>query len=154
MAKLDDARALYSKYSKQLVLPIDVVVDDNKKAKVIEVGQLPSPLSISDIGPKTTTRFSEIIASAGSIVMNGPMGVYEKDAFSNGTKKVLEAVSHSSGFSLLGGGHTLSALDKFKINRSRLGYVSLSGKALIEYLSGEKLPGVEMLRASATRQSN
>ena len=149
LAKLDDAKALLLKYSGKIVIPADVIVDADGAAQVLGAGQLPSPHSISDIGPKTAQHFSSLIRSAGSIVMNGPMGVYEKNEFAGGTKAVLSAIASSSAFSLLGGGHTLSALDKFKINRSHLGYVSLSGKALIEYLSGEKLPGVEMLEKAA-----
>ncbi|MCL6089333.1 MAG: phosphoglycerate kinase [Candidatus Marsarchaeota archaeon] len=151
LAKLDDAKALLSKYSSKIVIPADVIVDADGAPSVLDAGQLPSPHSISDIGPKTSQHFSSLIRSAGSIVMNGPMGVYEKNEFAGGTKQVLEAIASSSAFSLLGGGHTLSALDKFKINKSRLGYVSLSGKALIEYLSGEKLPGVEMLEKAVKK---
>jgi phosphoglycerate kinase len=142
------AKELYAKYKKRIFVPSDVVVDENGKPKVLESSKLPSQYSILDIGPKTAAHFADIIEHAGSIVMNGPMGVYEKDEFSKGTKIVLDAIASSKGFSLLGGGHTLSALDKFKINRRKLGYVSLSGKALIEYLSGEKLPGVELLENS------
>jgi phosphoglycerate kinase len=149
--KLDEARALLNAYPQKIILPVDVVVDANGVPQVLDVEQLPSSSSIADIGPQTAQRFGQLIRTAGSIVLNGPMGVYEKNEFAGGTRVVLTAVSSSAGFSLLGGGHTLAALDKFKIDRSHLGYVSLSGKALIEYLSGEKLPGVEMLRASARR---
>lgn len=152
LAKLDYARALLNAYPEKIVLPSDVVVDAGGVPQVLDVEQLPSPNSIADIGPQTAQRFGQLIRTAGSIVLNGPMGVYEKNEFASGTRIVLMAMSQSSGFSLLGGGHTLAALDKFKIDRSRLGYVSLSGKALIEYLSGEKLPGVEMLEASAKKQ--
>ncbi len=146
LAKLDEAKELLLKHSGKIVLPIDVVVDADGAPSMLDAGRLPSPYLIMDIGPATSRHFSSLIRSAGSIVMNGPMGVYEKDEFANGTRSVLEAIASSGGFSLLGGGHTLSALDKFRIERSNLGYVSLSGKALIEYLSGEKLPGVEMLQ--------
>ena len=151
LGKLDDAKALLSKYSDRIVLPSDVVVDANGVPQVLDVEQLPSSSSISDIGPQTAQRFGGLIRTAGSIVMNGPMGVYEKDEFAGGTRIVLTAISNSSGFSLLGGGHTISAIDKFKIDKTHIGYISLSGKALIEYLSGEKLPGVEMLQMWAAK---
>ncbi|MFH1094648.1 MAG: phosphoglycerate kinase [Candidatus Micrarchaeota archaeon] len=148
---LPQARALCGKYAKRLALPEDVVVDSNGSAKTLPISSLPSPFSILDIGPQTAARYADLIEHAGSIVMNGPMGVYEKDAFSHGTKVVLQAVEASRGFSLIGGGHTLAAIEKFHIDKKRLGYVSLSGKALIEYLSGDKLPGVEMLIESAKK---
>lgn len=77
--------------------------------------------------------------------MNGPVGVYEMDEFAYGTKTIIEAIANSKGFSLLGGGHTISAILKFNIDKKRFGYVSLSGKALIEYLSGKELPGIKAL---------
>ena len=77
--------------------------------------------------------------------MNGPMGVYEMDEFAHGTREVLNAMMHSKAFSLLGGGHTISAIAKFGMDKKRFGYVSLSGKALIEYLSGKELPGIKAL---------
>ncbi len=151
LPSLEDAKALLAKYPRNIILPSDVVVDANGIPSVLNADQLPSSSSIMDIGPVSAQRYSEFIRSAGSIVLNGPMGVYEKDAFACGTRVVLTSVSQAPGYSLLGGGHTISALEKFKINTSRIGYISLSGKALIEYLSGEKLPGVEMLRAWAKK---
>ncbi|VVB56840.1 Phosphoglycerate kinase [uncultured archaeon] len=165
LADLPAAKALLEKYSQKIILPSDVVVEEKDGGApsrpaapsagapsppgvpvVLSADRLPSPYSILDIGPETSRRFSDYIRAAGSVVLNGPMGVYEQPAFASGTRVVLTAVSESPAFSLLGGGHTLSALAEFKINQSKLGYVSLSGKALIEYLSGEKLPGVELLR--------
>lgn len=120
-------------------------------AKTISVSSLPSNFAILDIGRQTVDAYSKQILQAGSIVLNGPMGVYEKAEFASGTKAILQAVANSPAFSLLGGGHTLSALEKFKISYSKFGYVSLSGKALVEYLSGEKLPGVKMLEDAAKK---
>ncbi len=149
---LPQAKALYVQYASRIVLPEDVVLDERGTAKIAPLSALPSSSSIFDIGPKTAAHFADLIEHAGSIVMNGPMGVYEKDAFSHGTKVVLQAAQASKGFSLIGGGHTLAAIEKFGIDERKLGYVSLSGKALIEYLSGQKLPGVEMLLQSAKKE--
>jgi 3-phosphoglycerate kinase len=80
--------------------------------------------------------------------MNGPAGVYEMEAFSKGTKALLEAVSESKAFSLLGGGHTVTAIERFGIDKKKYGYVSLSGKALIEFLCGKTLPGIAALEES------
>jgi len=144
----------YELYKDKLILPIDVVVDSGSGAQVCSVLDLPTRYAILDIGPKTIQQFVYKIDSAGSIIMNGPMGVYEKDAFSQGTSSILKSIANSKAFSLLGGGHTLSALEKFAIGHSNFGYVSLSGKALVEYLSGETLPGIELLRKSAKKKSS
>lgn len=146
--KLEVAKQLYVKFEKQIILPTDLVLDENGKANIISTSSLPSQFEIHDIGPATIKKYKKIIKSAGSIVLNGPMGVYEKEEFSIGTKSILKAISKSSAFSLLGGGHTIEALKKFRIKHEKFGYVSLSGKALIEFLCGDKLPGVEMLEKS------
>ncbi len=127
-----------------LMLPVDVglKVGENRidaDADNIKDGE------IFDIGPKTAERYAGIIKNAKTIVMNGPMGVYEQPAFSAGTKAVLEAIAKSRGFSLLGGGHTTSALEALGFRKENFGYVSLSGKALIKYLCGKKLPALEAL---------
>jgi len=90
-------------------------------------------------------QYEAKIAGAKTVMMNGPAGVYEKDEFAYGTRTLLKSIEGSKAFSVFGGGHTLSALEKFKIDKSKLGYVSLAGKALIEYLSGEELPGVKIV---------
>ena len=148
---LPAARDLLAKYPDKILVPDDVIVDDHGTPRILAARTLPSPFPILDIGPVTSARYGGLLREAGSIVMNGPMGVYEKEAFASGTRTVLEAISQSTGFSLLGGGHTISAIGKFGIDRTCLGYVSLSGKALIEYLCGEKLPGVVLLEQSAVK---
>jgi len=146
---LSDAKSLLLKYKKKLILPQDVIVDAKGKAQNIAVLSLPSQFAIMDIGERTAENFSSIIEKAGSIVLNGPMGVYEKEEFSKGTKNILSAIANSSAYSILGGGHTLSAIEKFHILASKFSYVSLSGKALIEFLSGQELPGIKLLENSA-----
>ncbi|MFH0927608.1 MAG: phosphoglycerate kinase [Candidatus Micrarchaeota archaeon] len=143
----------YKKFSKSLLIPQDVVVAANSGAKTISAQALPSQFPILDIGEKTIADFKKQISLAGSIVLNGPMGVYEKDEFSHGTKEILLSVANSPAFSLVGGGHTLSALEEFSIPHSKFGYVSLSGKALVEFLCGQQLPGITMLGDSFRRFS-
>jgi phosphoglycerate kinase len=145
---LGEASALYEKYPNKIHIPKDILVDAGEP-KTINTADLPSEYPILDIGAETAEEYSRLILSAQTIIMNGPMGVYEKDGFENGTKKVLQAVADSKGFSVLGGGHTLSAIKKFNHSTDQFGYISLSGKALIEYLSGDKLPGVELLKSRA-----
>jgi len=142
---LPQAKDMLAKYKGKILFPEDVAVDENGKRKEISIVALPSPCIIMDIGKKTAKKYADVLSSAKTVMMNGPAGVYEKPEFEYGTKTLLKAIEKSGSFSVMGGGHTLSALDKFKINKSKLGYVSLAGKALIEYLSGKELPGVKIL---------
>lgn len=142
---LPQAKQLLLKYRGKILFPEDVAVDLNGKRKELATFELPSSYSIMDIGKKTAKKYSGLLSVAKTIMVNGPAGVYENEEFSYGTKTILKAVSSSSAFSVMGGGHTLSAIDKFKISKKKLGYVSLAGKALVEYLSGAELPGVKIL---------
>jgi len=151
--KAAEARELLDRFDGKIVLPVDVglsvpgaadvsppaIIRQESDVQNIRKGQ------IWDIGPRTVERYVEAINNSHFIVMNGPAGVYELDDFSRGTKSILEAISRSDAFSLLGGGHTISAMERFGLDPRNFGYVSLSGKALIEYLCGEELPGVAAL---------
>lgn len=141
---LEDARKLLEEHGGKIEVPVDVglKVDDRRvecDADKIKEGQ------IFDIGRKTMEIYKKIIAESGAVVMNGPMGVYEIDEFAEGTRVVLQAIYDSKAYSLLGGGHTITALKKLGIGKEGFGYVSLAGKALIEYLCGKELPGINAL---------
>ena len=97
---------------------------------------------IWDIGTKTMANYRKVIYSSKTLVVNGPMGVYEVDAFSLGTKYVLESIANCDAYSLVGGGHTINAINSFNIKKDYFSYISLSGKAMIEYLQGKDLPGL------------
>ena len=103
---------------------------------------------ILDIGPKTAKRYAEILAQAGTIVWNGPPGVFEFEAFSAGTRAVAEAIAASKAFSIAGGGDTLAAIAKFGVTE-RIGYISTGGGAFLEFLEGKTLPAVEILESRA-----
>ena len=103
---------------------------------------------ILDIGPETSTQLAEILTKAGTIVWNGPVGVFEFDAFSNGTQAVARAIAASSGFSIAGGGDTLAAIAKFGIT-GQVDYISTGGGAFLEFLEGKTLPAVAALEARA-----
>jgi phosphoglycerate kinase len=142
---LPQAKQLLLKHKGKIMVPEDVAVDAGGKRKELAIYELPSNWQIMDIGKKTAKKYADVLSTAKTIMVNGPAGVYESEEFAYGTKALLKAVEKSGAFSVMGGGHTLSALDKFKINKKKLGYVSLAGKALIEYLSGAELPGVKIL---------
>ena len=99
---------------------------------------------ILDIGPKSAAEFARALSQAGTIVWNGPLGVFEFDQFGQGTKAVAEAIAGSKAFSLAGGGETLAAIAKYGV-ADRISYVSTGGGAFLEFLEGKKLPGVEAL---------
>ena len=103
---------------------------------------------ILDIGPATAARFAEILKSAGTIVWNGPLGVFEFDQFAGGTKALAEAIAESTAFSIAGGGDTLAAIAKFGI-ADEVSYISTAGGAFLEYLEGKTLPAVAILEARA-----
>ncbi len=139
---------LLQAFSEQIFLPLDFAVEENGNRKIVSLEQLPSDEKVLDIGDKTIDLFCKQIDKAKLIVFNGPLGVFEQKDFAVGTKKVLETISRSVAFSILGGGDTETALDMLGIDKKLFGFVSLSGKALLEYLAGKQLPGLAALGAS------
>jgi len=103
---------------------------------------------IFDIGPDSAQALAEIIMKAGTIVWNGPVGVFEFDQFGEGTKTISMAIANSPGFSIAGGGDTLAAVDKYGIE-DKVSYISTGGGAFLEFLEGKKLPAVAMLEGRA-----
>ncbi len=134
-------RELEKKYPSKIRTPRDVAIEINGKRKEIDIEKLPTDHPIFDIGAKTVEDYSKIIRDAKSIVVSGPMGVYENSKFSFGTRRILEEIANSKAFSLAGGGHTIGALQEFGL-ASKISYVSTAGGALIEFLMGKKLPGI------------
>jgi phosphoglycerate kinase len=145
-------KELMHKYDDRIKTPEDVAVDLNGKRKEIPVKELPTDYSAFDIGAKTADDYAQIISKAKSIVISGPMGKYEEDKFKYGTERVLEDVANSKAFSLAGGGHTIAAIELFKLT-DKISYISTAGGALIEFLMGKKLPGVVALEKAATRKT-
>jgi len=131
-----------------LILPSDVVVADRMEpdaaTQIVASGAIPSGMMALDIGPATIERFSSEIEGAGTIVWNGPMGVFEMDAFQQGTMAVAEAVAAAPGFSLVGGGDTIRAVRQAGVS-DRISYISTGGGAFMEFMEGKILPGVAAL---------
>jgi phosphoglycerate kinase len=142
---------LMQKYPEKIKVPVDVAVEVNKKRKEILVKNLPTEYSIYDIGAETVKEYAKIIRSAKSIVVSGPMGVFENSEFVFGTKKIFEEIAKSKAFSLAGGGHTIAALQELGLS-NKISYMSTAGGALIEFLMGKKLPGVIALENAARRK--
>ena len=133
-------------------LPVDVVVAPafaaDAPATVKPVDTVGAGDMILDIGPATAARYAELIAKAGTVVWNGPVGVFEFDAFAAGTEAVARAIAGSGAFSIAGGGDTLAAVDKFGI-ADQVSYISTGGGAFLEFLEGKTLPAVAALQARA-----
>ena len=151
---LDTARGLASaaEGKAEIPVPTDVVVagefaDVEGTTKAVET--VAGDELILDIGPETAGRFAEIIANAGTVIWNGPVGVFEFDNFSGGTKALTEAIAASDAFSVAGGGDTLAAIDKFGA-ADRISYISTGGGAFLEFVEGKKLPAVEVLERRAS----
>jgi phosphoglycerate kinase len=137
-------QALLKQYPSKVLVPEDVAIDVGGKRREIPVSKLPTEYSIFDIGAKTVANYAGLIGKAKSIVVSGPMGVYENKEFNYGTKKVFEAIANSKAFSLAGGGNTIAAIQEYGLTK-KIGYISTAGGALIEFLMGKKLPGVVAL---------
>jgi phosphoglycerate kinase len=152
MGLVPGIRELMQKYPDKIKTPKDLAVEVNGKRKEISVDELPTNYPIFDIGAKTVEDYAKIIKNAKSIVVSGPMGVYENKEFVYGTKKIFEEIANSEAFSLAGGGHTIAALQELKLS-DKISYVSTAGGALIEFLMGKKLPGVVALEKAAARKA-
>lgn len=131
--------------SPRIHLPIDAVVCINPEGRggyqIGPIGQTSDNEMILDIGPKTEKDFADVVAGARMVVWNGPMGLFEKEAFSHGTKALGEAISQSQAFSVVGGGETVAFLEKLGLI-NKFNFVSTGGGAMMEFLAGEKLPGL------------
>lgn len=137
------------KTSKAKVLfPEDVLVADkfdaNANTKVVDVTNIPADMEGVDIGPKTLKLFQDEIAKAGTVVWNGPVGVFEIEAFAKGTRGVADALAKSSGITIIGGGDSAAAIAKFGL-KDQMTHISTGGGASLEFLEGKKLPGIEAL---------
>ena len=138
-------------------IPVDVVCakefSSSAAATVKAVGDVEDDDMILDIGPQTAATLAGQIAEAGTIVWNGPVGVFEFDQFANGTKVLAHAIADSKAFSIAGGGDTLAAIAKYDIT-DKIGYISTGGGAFLEFLEGKTLPAVEILQQRAASMSN
>lgn len=132
----------------EVLLPVDAVLapspDDPESARIAPLEAVTARDMILDIGPQTAENYARAIAAAGTVVWNGPLGLFEVDAFAGGTRRVAEAVAASPAFRLAGGGDTLRALDEFGLG-STLDHLCTGGGAMLTWLEGRELPGVSVL---------
>lgn len=129
--------------------PIDLAFSENEVRKEADVNDFPSKGMISyDIGSKTADNYADMIMNAGTVYLKGPVGMYEKQEFELGTRKVFDAAVQTSAFTIMGGGHTLEAMQKFGLDEKKIKHISNAGGALISVLCGETLPAIEALEIS------
>ena len=153
---LDTARELAANRDDRADIPVpdDVVCANEFSADATpvtkDITSVAADELILDIGPETAARFADILRNAGTVIWNGPVGVFEFDAFGGGTKVLAEAIAASDAFSVAGGGDTLAAIDKYGV-RDGISYISTGGGAFLEFVEGKKLPAVEMLEKRADR---
>jgi phosphoglycerate kinase len=152
---LDEARAIIAMMKARgadVPIPTDVVVAREFSASAAATVKAAADVGpddlILDIGPQTSARLGAMLEDAGTIVWNGPVGVFEFDAFAGGTRAIAEAIARSGGYSIAGGGDTLAAISKFGVT-DRIDYISTGGGAFLEFLEGKSLPAVEALEARA-----
>ena len=147
---LDAARRIASKV--EIPLPVDVMtaqqLDESSLAVLRLVDEVPADEMILDIGPRSASSFADLLNGAGTVLWNGPLGVFEIDQFGEGTRVLAEAIAGSDCFSIAGGGDTLAAIDKYGV-RDGISYISTGGGAFLEFVEGRELPAVVMLEQRA-----
>ena len=152
------AKALMDKMTKRgatIPIAVDVVVgkkfDANEPAVQKDAGAVADDDMIFDIGPKSAQQLADIIMKAGTVVWNGPVGVFEFDQFGAGTKKIADAIANTKAFTLAGGGDTIAAIQKYDIY-NKVSYISTAGGAFLEFLEGKTLPAVDILEQRAKQK--
>jgi phosphoglycerate kinase len=145
-----NAKKLMDMRGKKLHLPSDAAIDVDGQRVEKGLEDLPDDASIRDIGPRTIQEFTRIVSGSKTVFLSGPPGMFEKEAFCRGTCELLSAIVESDAFSVIGGGHSTAAANKFSFI-GRISYVSTGGGALERLMLGKQMPVVEALRASARK---
>jgi len=147
---VEPAKQQLKQHPGKLLFPLDFGVDDGGKRSEVGADELPVEHEIIDIGPRTVAQYREIIEKAGTVFVNGPAGVYEKPIGVHGTQELGKAIAEAKGYTVIGGGDTISAATQLGYF-SKMSYVCTGGGALIRFLSGVKLPLVEAMRNAKGR---
>ena len=148
---IDRARELYAQYGEKILLPKDLAWVENGERREAKLGAVPAEIASVDVGSETAAAYREEILAAGTVFVNGPMGVFEKAESELGTKTVWQAIAETKGHTVLGGGDSITATEKYKLTE-QMDYICTGGGALIRFLSGEELPVVKALRHGSTIQ--
>lgn len=146
------AQELLKEYSAQIEVPMDIALDKYGQRMEVSLAELPLPYRAADIGTGTIGRYKYIIESAGTIIANGPAGIFEEKAFEKGTNEIVQAIANSRSFSVVGGGHIATAVVNLGLE-SKITHISTGGGACILYLAGEDLPAIDALGRAAEKFS-
>lgn len=144
---IEDAADYLAQYPERIAYPSDLAYEKSGKRTCIAIEELPASELFMDIGEKTISRYEKEIASAGTIFVNGPAGVYENPSFEEGTRRVWQAIASATGYTVIGGGDTVSAAQKY-IDLNDVNYVCTAGGAMVRYLSGKELPLIRAMRTA------
>jgi len=150
---IDNARKLIDNYGKKVVLPTDVAINENGLRRGMSVEELPTKHAVFDIGLDTLVSYIEKIEKAGTIISNGPMGVFENPEFAAGTRETFNAIASSKGIAVVGGGETTMAFNQMGLS-SKIEHLSTGGGSCISFMSGEIMPALEAMRRSKIRYEN
>ena len=145
----EKAKALYAAYGEKIVLPTDLAWVADGVRQEAKLAEIPAEIGAIDIGHETAAQYRAILLAAKTVFVNGPMGVFEQEPSEYGTKALWQALADTEGFTVLGGGDSITATEKYKLT-DRIGYICTGGGALIRFLSGEELPVVKALRHGST----
>ena len=145
---MDAAKSLLETYSDKLILPVDVAANVEGNRIDLKVEELPIHAPLFDLGLQSIRTLSTRIKEAGTIILNGPAGVFELPDFALGTIEMLSACAETNGFALMGGGHTATLVSQRGIS-DKMGHVSTGGGACLDYIAGRTLPGIHALEMSA-----
>jgi len=147
---IPEAKALLESWGGKFVLPLDLAYEKAGARAELDIAALPRDCLFPDVGEKTIARFKESIARAGSVFVNGPAGMYEDPRWEKGTKEIWNAIADAKGYTVVGGGDTISAATKFTDLR-KYGYVCTGGGAMVRFLAGKKLPLIEAMELAFER---
>jgi len=150
---IEQARSLIKKYKSKILIPSDVALNNDGKRKGINVEDLPTEHAVYDIGLDTLVKYMKIIEKAGTIIVNGPMGVFENPDFATGTHELFNAIANSEAITVIGGGETVMAFNQMNLS-SKIEHLSTGGGACISFMSGETMPVLEAMRQSKIRYEN
>ena len=150
---ISKAKEMYKKYSENIVLPVDLAYTENDLRKEVLTEEIPENAMITDIGQKTADIYQKYIKESATVFVNGPMGVFEKEATEYGTKAVWEALGDTKAYTVVGGGDSITATTKYG-KTEKISYICTGGGALIRFLTGEELPVVKALRYGAHVEEN
>jgi phosphoglycerate kinase len=150
-AQYEEIKKVLAKFKDRIILPVDFAVAKNEKREEINITELPTENNLFDIGEKTIDNFKNVLSGAKTVFLSGPCGVFENNLFKKGTKEIFTAVANSKAFTIVGGGHTVAAIEQLKLS-NKISHISTGGGSLEKFMMGEKLVVVEALKQAKNRE--